>query len=258
MCDSKELIVGLLYDELTNAERKELQAHLAVCSECSAEVEGLRSTRTYLALWSPPEPDLGFRMIRGGSAPVEALPRPRRLAPLFALAAAAVIVLAAAAAIANVEIHYSSDGVTVRTGWADRTQIQAEGPGAPAARPVRSSMADGEPDALADLDRRVRTIEASVPNSTTALQLTRQQIRMSDAQLLRQVRQMLSEAQAQQKTAFAHQMLQVVRDVQQQHMSDIALLQQGLEQYQGVTNAEIATSRDMFNQWIRASARQEK
>ncbi len=92
----------------------------------------------------------------------------------------------------------------------------------------------------------------------SSVQLASSQVRMSDADLLRQVRQMLSDAQSQQKTAFAHQILQVVRDVQQQHASDIALVQQGLDQYQGMTNAEIAQSRDMFNQWIRAAARQEK
>mgnify|MGYP006139685135 CR=1 FL=1 len=48
-----------------------------------------------------------------------------------------------------------------------------------------------------------------------------------------------------------------VREMQRQ--SDIALIQQGFDQYQGMTNAEIAQSRDMFNQWIRtAAARQEK
>src|SRR5687767_1477500 len=128
MCDSKELIVGCIYDELTGAERQQLQAHLAVCSECSLELEGLRSTRTHLTLWSPPQPDLGFRVISGGSAPVQALPRPRRLAPLFAFAAAAAIVLAAAVALANIQIRYDNNGLMVRTGWADREQVAAPRP----------------------------------------------------------------------------------------------------------------------------------
>ena len=91
-----------------------------------------------------------------------------------------------------------------------------------------------------------------------SVQLTSTENRMSDAELLRQVRQMLSEAHSRQQTANARQMLQIVRDVQQQHASDLARMQQGLDQYQGMTNAEIAQSRDMFNQWIRTSARQEK
>ncbi len=160
MCDSKELIVGFIYDELTSTERQQLQAHLAICGECRVELEELRATRTHLALWSPPQPDLGFRMISGGAAPVQALPRPRRLAPLFAFAAAAVVVLAAAAAIANIEIRYGSEGLLVRTGWAGQAQ------GAPNAdagdvRAVNASASAGDPAALAELDRRLRTIEAS-------------------------------------------------------------------------------------------------
>ncbi|MDQ3488220.1 MAG: zf-HC2 domain-containing protein [Acidobacteriota bacterium] len=261
MCESKELIVGFLYDELTSGERKELQAHLAACSECSVELEGLRSTRTHLALWSPPLPDLGFRVISGSSAPAPALPRRTRLAPIFAFAAAAVVVLAAAAAIANVEIRYGSEGLLVRTGWAGQSPLapaQAQGNASGGeVRNVNAPAPATDAAALAELDRRLRTIEVSMTRESS-VQLASSQARMSDAELLRQVRQMLSDAQSRQKTAFAHQILQVVRDVQQQHASDIALVQQGLDQYQGMTNAEIAQSRDMFNQWIRAAARQEK
>lgn len=261
MCESNELIVGFLYDELTSGERKDFQAHLAVCSECRVELEGLRSTRTHLALWSPPLPDLGFRVISGGSAPAPALPRRTRLAPVFAFAAAAVVVLAAAAAIANVEIRYGTEGLQVRTGWAGQaqgTQVKAQPDASSGAgRAVIASAPTVDPATFGELDRRLRAIEASMTRESS-VQLASTQNRMSDAELLRQVRQMLSDAQSRQRTDNAHQMLQILRDVQQQHASDIVRIQQGLDQYQGMTNAEIAQSRDMFNQWIRASARQEK
>ena len=254
MCDSKELIVGFIYDELTSTERQQLQAHLAMCGECRVEVEELRATRTHLALWWPPQPDLGFRVISGASAPVQALPRPRRLAPLFAFAAAAAIVLAAAAALANIEIRYGSDGLTVRTGWGTQSQVASQSAQltqAPAVQGVNTAT-------FADFDRRLSTIESALTPASSSMQLASSQLRMSDAEVLRQMREMLNEAQAQQKSAFQNQMVQIVRDVQRQHLADIANIQQGLEQYQGLTNAEIATSRDMLNQWIRASARQEK
>ena len=68
MCDSKELLVSYLYDELDAAEREEARRHLASCAECRAEVAGLRATQRHLATWAPPEPDLGFRIVRN-SAP---------------------------------------------------------------------------------------------------------------------------------------------------------------------------------------------
>ena len=262
MCESKELIVGFVYDELTGEERRALEAHLSVCGECRAELAGLRATRSHLALWAPPEPDLGFRMISGGSSPAPALPRRMRLAPVFAFAAAAAIVLAVAAAIANIEVRYGSDGLMIRTGWANQAAAATQPPGGTPAvtdsSAVNTSAAAGDQAVFAELDRRLRYIESAFERQSPGTQLASSRTRASDAELLRQVRQMLNEAQEQQKTATARQMLQIVRDVQQQHVSDIALIQQGLDQYQGMTNAEIAHSRDTLNQFIRAAARQEK
>src|SRR4051812_31241663 len=98
MCDSKELLVSYLYGELDDVEKNAFRTHLASCAECRDELAGLRSTQEQLTSWAPPEPDLGFRIIRSAAAPPAA---PRRFAfrPLAGLAAAAVLVLAAGAAI---------------------------------------------------------------------------------------------------------------------------------------------------------------
>jgi len=50
MCDRQEQLVGYLYDELGVEERRDFEAHLDVCAACAGELEGLRSTRTYLAI----------------------------------------------------------------------------------------------------------------------------------------------------------------------------------------------------------------
>lgn len=254
MCD-KELIVGYLYDELPAADRQAVEAHVGTCAECRLELEELRATRLHLALWAPPEPELGFRVIRGGSAPAQALPR-RRLLPAFAFAAAAVIVLAAAASIANIEVRYGNDGMTVRTGWAQQAVPESAAAGAndAAAAPVASS------EAFAALDKRLREIEAAMTAGEAAAGVQAATASgMSDAELLRRVRQMVSEAESRQETAFARQLLQVVRDFDNQRRADIALIQQGLARYQGLTNAEIAQNRDMVSQLYRAAAtKQEK
>lgn len=262
MCDSQELLVGYLYNELSPGERQTLQAHLAGCGECRVELEGLRATRTHLALWSPPVPDLGFRVIRGGSAPAPALPRRMRLAPAFAFAAAAVVVLAVAAAIANVEVRYDNDGLVVRTGWV------AAGPAAAAVADTQANPApnagSAEPvatgDAFAVLERRLQEIEqalASQPVNGTQL-ATSAITRMSDAEMLGQVRRIVHEAEARQNTVVAERMLAVIADLQRQHRADFAVMQQGLGQYQGMTNAEMAQTRDRVNQLMRVANRQEK
>jgi hypothetical protein len=261
MCDSKELLVGYVYDELSVEERRAMQAHLAGCGACRLELEGLRATRTHLTLWSPPVPDLGFRVIQGGSAPAPALPRRMRLAPAFAFAAAAVIVLAVAAAIANVEVRYANDGVTVRTGWA-RTETASANPPAAASNAVTGSAVPAAGgDAFAELDLRLRSLEASLaaqPADSGLQRANSTMTGMTNAETMRRVRQIVSEAEARQQTAVARQLLQVMRDLEQQRRADFAVLQQGLEHYQGMTNAELAQNRDMFTQYVRAAARQEK
>ena len=257
MCNRGDLLVGYIYDEISDRDRREVEAHLATCGDCRDEVEGLRSTRGHLALWAPPQPELGFRIVSGSAAPapVQALPR-RRFAPAFAFAAAAVIVLAVAAAIANVEVRYGTDGMTLRTGWARSAESPTvTAPQGEAARLAQSSTTTD----VAALEARLTEIERvfAQAGSRPGVQ-NASATGMSDAELLQRVRQMLRDAEQRQETAVAQQLLQVVRDLDRQRRSDWALIQQGLGQYQGVTNAEIANTRDQINQLIRANSKQER
>lgn len=254
MCESQELIVGYVYDELPPGERAAFEAHMASCAQCRGEIAELQSTRACLSLWAPPEPDLGFRVIRGGAAPAAALPRRSRLVPAFAFAAAAVIVLAVAAAIANIEVRYGNEGMTVRTGWVSGAPGAVPGTGDAAAE-VTAASADFEA-----LSRRLTQIEATLAVPAGGMTVTTAAgARLSDAEILRRVRQLVAEAEARQETAVASRLLDVVRDFDRQRRTDLVLLQQGLGQYQGLTNAEIAQNRDMLNQLVRAAAtRQEK
>jgi hypothetical protein len=156
-----------------------------------------------------------------------------------------------------------NDGLLVRTGWAGQAEdapLQAQREPAPGQVARAAVPASGSAD-FAELDRRLRGIEAALASQadTSGTQLAGSAITgMSDAEMLRQVRRIVSEAEARQETAVAVRLLQLVNDFDQKRRTDIALLQQGLDQYQGMTNAEIAQSRDLFNRWIRAAARQEK
>jgi hypothetical protein len=257
MCDSKELIVGYLYDELTAGERRSFDAHMAVCGECRGELVALRATRAHLALWSPPVQDLGIRVVREEIAsPAAVLPmRPRRnWMPVFGLAAAAVLVLAAATAIANLEVRYDANGFAVRTGWARSSDATAQ-VAAPSERIAALPVSTG--DDMARLERRLAELERSVAQSPAPVQVAAGP-RMSDAEILRRVREMLGEAESRQQSVVSKRLMQVVQDFDRARQSDLAAIQHGLGTYQGLTNAEIAQQRDMLNQLYRVAARQEK
>jgi protein-disulfide isomerase-like protein with CxxC motif len=257
MCD-KELIVGYIYGELSRDEREVLNAHLAVCGDCRVEIEELRSARQHLTLWAPPEPDLGFRVIRGGAAPAPALPRRSRSAAAFRYAAAAGIVLAAAAAIANLEVRYGADGLVVRTGWTRGGTAATDARTVSTITAAEQAVPSSTNGDFAALDQRLRQIESVLNAPAAAGFQATSDTRMSDAEMLRRVRQFVSEAEQRQQTDVAHRLLDVARAFDLQRRADIAYFQQGLGQYQGQTNAEIAQNRELVNQIIRAAARQEK
>ena len=97
------------------------------------------------------------------------------------------------------------------------------------------------------------TTAAPAPGSVQAVSAN-----LNDAELMKRVRQMITEAESRQQTELALQLAQVFKDFDRLRRADLALIQQGLGQYQGVTNAEIAQQRDMLNQFIRVASRQEK
>jgi hypothetical protein len=260
MCNNKDLLVGYLYDDVTADERRAFDAHLRTCAECREELASLGMTRAHLATWAPPERALGFRMI--SDAPQTApnvipfssrVGSVRKLMPAFGLAAAAVLVLAAATAIANLEIRYDNNGLMVRTGWARDAAQTAAAPAPGANTGIAQATWRADFDAL---ERRLRDLEtATTPATGVQLAST---TRMSDAEVLRQVRAIVKEAESRQQVAVAQRLLQVMQDFERQRRTDLAMLQQGNAQYQGVTSAELAQTRDMLNQLVRASTRQEK
>jgi hypothetical protein len=243
MCD-KELLVSYVYDELPGAERKAFQHHLASCRDCQAEVQGLRATRTYLAAWTPPDHRVGFQLT--GDARVAA-PARFRLSPAWGLAAAAVLVLAAAAAVANVDVTVGADGLRVRTGWRQPADTAA---------PIAS--ADGASrEALTTLELRVQELESALaaqPAATpTSLSATPASAvaRMSDAELLRRVRQWIAESEQRQDQQLAARLVQGMRELQAAHAVDLARLEQTINRNQGAFSDEIVRQREVMNQFYR-------
>lgn len=90
MCDEREQLIEYVYGEVATAERQRVEAHLAECHVCRAEVAGLRSVRDDLLAWEVPRHEPVWRPFV--PVPVASVHRP---VPLWSLAAAASVVFAA-------------------------------------------------------------------------------------------------------------------------------------------------------------------
>jgi len=265
MCDSKELLVGYLYDELDDSARRGFDTHLTTCPECRDELAGLRSTRMHLTAWAPPEPDFGFQIVRSPAA----LPVTRgfRVSPVWGFAAAAVLVMAVATAVANVEVRYGDAGLVVRTGWNRGASVEpgAPVPAAPAASsPAASSPAVGAPSAesvnwqaTADgIDRRLRELEAIARTQPSAGQKASTSI--SDVEVLRRVREMLGQSETRQERAVAVRIAEVTRELDAQRRIDLAAIDSGMARLQNTNGAEVKQYRDLIQRMYRATAYQQK
>ena len=244
MCNNQELLIGYVYDDLTADERSRFAAHLHACADCRDEVAGLEATRGHLAAWAPPAPDLGFQIVRHAvEQRSKVLPFRNRWIPAMGFAAAAVLVLAAASAIANLEVRYGNDGLVVRTGWARAAPVAQDVSPASA----QSVTAPPQPATWrADFDtleRRLRDIESSIAVQTAG-GVRATSARMTDSDILRQVRDIVKEAESRQNVAVAQRLLEVMQDFDRQRRTDYAMLQQSNAQYQGATQAELLTIKE--------------
>lgn len=239
MCD-KERLLDYLYGELRPDEREACDRHLASCAECRSEVEGLRGTRGHLALWSPPEPDLGFQIVR--SAKPEPLPvaTPRwRPAPVWGLAAAALLVLSASAAVANLEVTVATTGVTVRTGW--------NRPAAPAS--IEATPASTQ---IAALTAKLNGLEAELAAKTAtpvsvAAEASPAVAVPDDVQ--RFIRQQILASEQRQNRELALRIYQVNRDSEVARRTDYARVTQGLSMVQGAV-AETSIRQKQFEDYV--------
>ena len=263
MCD-KELLVGFLYDELTESEQHEFDRHLAQCRECRDEVDELRATRTQLALWRPPEPDLDFEIIRRPAAAVTTAAR-WSISPAWGLAAAAVLVLAAASAIANLEVRAGRDGVVVRTGW-NRAADASSAAGAitPASESRSADALSAEVQSivgrLTDLESRLsrerQSRESVVAVTDTSSSSQGGGSKLTDAEILRRVRDLVAESEKRQQSVLASRVVQAMRELEAAYRTELVRLQQGINQNQGLRDAEVYLQREMLNQVYRLVGQQ--
>jgi hypothetical protein len=251
MCDSKELLVSYLYDELDASAKRRFETHVLSCAECREEVAALRTTRSEIALWTPPEPDFGFRIVRGAAAP-PAVPR-FRITPAWGLAAAAVLVMAIGAAIANLEVRFGTDGLSVRTGWQHDPVATAGVASAGGAVTPVDWKAEAE-----RLDKRVRDLEQTLTRTPANAIQNAAAPAGSDDQVLQRVRELVGQSEARQQRVLATRMAELTRDFDAQRRVDLAAIDQGMARLQNTSGAEVRQYRDLIQRMYRATSYQQK
>lgn len=246
----KAALIDLLYGEIDDESRARVEAHLSVCGECRIELDQMRSAQAQLATWSVPEPELGFALV---SARERRRADARRYWLPAGLAAAAALVLAAGAAIANLEVRYDGEGLSVRTGWGRPVTEAARPPEAvsspePTLAPTAVSLsATGSPwrEDLAALERRLRTEFTAVPAPAAGSPA-------GDAELLRRVQALIDESESRQRRELALRVAQVVREFDVQRQTDLVRIQRGL----GALEGSSAADRQLLNYLMRVSTPQ--
>lgn len=264
-CEDKDTLLDYLYGELEAEGRRVFEGHLRTCVSCAREVDELRGVRQDLAAWLPPEAELGFTLSPKTAAPMAVQPaievHPPRWAwssvPAWARAAAAILVIGAGLGLANVQVRYDADGLSVSTGWmAPASPASSAAPRASAAL-VETSAASPtawrpELAALeADLRKELQAIRASAPS---AVPVTVARGSADDQAVLRRVQALIEDSEKRQEKALALRMGQFGRDFEMQRRVDLARVEQGFGRFEGRTGADLARQRQVIDYLVRVSA----
>jgi anti-sigma factor RsiW len=245
-CGENTALVGYVYDECEASERAAIDAHVAICAACAAELAALQSTRTSLVSWTPPESNLGFQIVRQPQPVFEHRTEPPkrqtsesrpwygRPVPAWAQAVAATLIFAAGLSLGVVR------GI-MPTAATPGTVPAAASQSAPSATDLQA------------LERRLRAEIARIQPTSAGVRAEAPVASTSEEQLLARVRTLIEESERRQQRELALRTAQVMRDVDSQRQVDLAQIQNSFGQIEGLTGAEVREQRQMLNYLIRAS-----
>lgn len=252
----EEVLIAYLYDDIETRDRAAFERHLAGCGVCRRDVNDLTDVRGSLAEWADPVAAEGV----GGQAPRAALrlversaaPRGWRVladAPIWMQAAAAMLVVAASLGLANINLTYSRDGLSVTTGWmrpaAPVAPVIATAPATQAvsAQPAAANDAPWRAE-LTALEQQLRTELASrpAPVATAASAAS-----PDDDALLKRVRVLLQESERRQQSELALRVAEMARDTQAQRQADLVRIDRTLGLLQSRTGVEVMRTQQQLN-----------
>ena len=257
-----EALVTFLYDDDTwpGGDRTAFGAHLSTCAACRDELEAMRGVRAELGRWNPPEPNFAITFSSAPRAQSALNQQSKfsnqhrwRAIPAWAQVAAALLFLGVSAGIANLDIRYDSQGLSVRTGWSQpRNARLATAPPASGAAPV---SANGDAPWKADLAALQQQLTAEMRTARTAPAASAQPaaVRPADADLVRRVRALIDESEKRQQRELALRVAEVLRDVNMQRQADLAKVNRALGAVENNLGVEVLKTRQQVNLMYRAS-----
>jgi len=258
-----EALVTFLYGDDTwpGGDRAAFGAHLATCAACRDELDAMRGVRAELGRWNPPVPNFAITF---SSAPRAQSARNQhthitnqhwwRSVPAWAQVAAALLFLGVSAGIANLDIRYDSQGLSVRTGWSRPRDARVATTPAASAGPS-SVSASGAAPWKADLVALEQQLTAEMRTARTAAVASAQPaaIRPADADLVRRVRALVEESEKRQQRELALRVAEVLRDVSVQRQADLAKVNRALGAVENNLGVEVLKTRQQVNLMYRAS-----
>jgi anti-sigma factor RsiW len=262
--DRDETLIAYLYDDIDTATRATFEAHVSSCAACRAELDGLRGVRRQLAAWAPPERQAvvdSRQLTVDGAGPRLLTGSSRRQAksswlpdvPAWAQVAAAILIVGVAAGIANLDVRYDANGLSIRTGWST-----------PSAAPTRT---DTVANTVANTVTRAELValEQRLRDEVRTLQAGAHAVAASDAQparasadgdLMRRVRVMLDEGEKRQQRELALRVGEVLRDVNAQRQADLVRIDRSLGLVENNLGVEVLKQRERVNYLMRVNQRQ--
>jgi hypothetical protein len=251
--DRDETIVAFLYDDLDAGRRRDFEAHVLTCAVCREEVAGLRSVRTQLARWEPP----AVASLQSPASSRNAQPWWRTM-PAWAQAAAALLFLGVSAGIANLDVRYDQNGLSVQTGWSQPKSSGSGGSGgsSESGGSSRAGAREAANDApwradLAALERQLKTeFHAAQVSASTAAQPLRV-ASSADAETVRRVRAMIEESDKRQQRELALRVAEMMRDVNAQRQADLIKIDRTLGVISNNTGVEVMKSRREMMDYIK-------
>ena len=260
-CSDKETLIAYVYGECDAAERRLVEKHLASCAACADEVGGLGGVRHALAEWVPPAEAGSFRIVRDESAAPAAVLRPARWwsrpLPSWAKAAAAVLLFAGGAGLANLDVRYGADGLTIRTGWQHPAPQAAvattAGSQTATATPWRTDLAALERQLRGDFSAQLQAARAAAPGPVSASAASTTDDRQMFTRVRAMIDQSVTESERRWQRELADRVVQVQGEFGLQRRSDQLRMLQALGQVQGQTGVEIAQQRQYINYLLSVS-----